>query len=92
MGKVFWERDKNCFQVREPRSVHGTTGGETQINVAMRNGCYDYVDFMLERGADINAGYPERSVVRAAVMFATTDGMFILFLFYALLTFIKLES
>ena len=74
MGEVFYARDPGCFKITQPAAVHGPKGGSSQILIAMRHGHLDYVDFMLTHGADINAGGPEHSPVRAAVQHTVDDG------------------
>ncbi|KAK3174849.1 hypothetical protein OEA41_002095 [Lepraria neglecta] len=73
MGEVFYARDPGCFKITQPAAVHGPKGGSSQILIAMRHGHLDYVNFMLTHGADINAGGPEHSPVRAAVQHTVDD-------------------
>ena len=51
--------------------------GHQQCNIAVRNDRFEYIDFMLEHGGDINAGFENgndllRMVVRCAVVDAVT--------------------
>ena len=54
----------------EPQSPHSTAGGQTQIKVAMRHDRFDYVDYLLNHGVDINSGFPAESPIRAAILSA----------------------
>ena len=73
-GKVFYNKDPKCFETTEPAAPHGTKGAGSQIRIAIRHDRFAYADYILAHGADINAGFPEHSPVRAAVRAAVEDG------------------
>ncbi|KAL8749751.1 MAG: hypothetical protein Q9184_006681 [Pyrenodesmia sp. 2 TL-2023] len=73
LAKVFYERDAECFSTTEPSPVIGPTGRDNhqQFNIAIRNDRFDYIDFMLAHGGDLNRGFDDgndmlRMVVRCA--------------------------
>lgn len=59
LAEVFWTHDRTCFQRIEPKGVF-RLGGETQVGCAISHGHFDYVDYILARGADINTGSDKR--------------------------------
>lgn len=74
LAQTFHARDSECFNIVEPPSPHGSRGGVTQIEIAMRHDNFDYVDFIRTHGADLNNNFPNRSPIRAAVLSAVDDG------------------
>ena len=74
LAEAFYAREPGCFTTVAPNSPHGGQPGVSQIEIAMRNDNFDYVDYMLGHGADINSGFPNHSSVRAAVLIAVDDG------------------
>ena len=75
LAQAFWSRDPTCFNTVEPRAVHpaGTGRKSRQIEVAIRNDRFEYINFMLAHGADVNASNDLlRMVVRCAVDDTTT--------------------
>ncbi len=74
LAETFCARDRSCFMTVEPQSPHSTAGGETQVKVTMRHDRFDYVNYLLTHGADINCGFPAQSPVRAAVHSAVDSG------------------
>ncbi|KAJ5585432.1 uncharacterized protein N7459_005232 [Penicillium hispanicum] len=67
LAEIFWAHDRTCFQRVEPKGIF-RPGGETQVGCAVSRGRFDYVDYILARGADVNAGSaswrPLLSVIR----------------------------
>lgn len=59
LAEIFWTHDRTCFQRIEPKGVF-RLGGETQVGCAISHGHFDYVDYILARGADINTGSDKR--------------------------------
>lgn len=74
LAEAFCAREPDCFNTIAPKSPHGGQPGVSQIGIAMRNDNFDYVNYMLAHGADINSGFPDHSPVRAAVLAAVEDG------------------
>lgn len=69
LAQAFWFRDPDCFNTIEPRAVHPPGARRSgQVEIAIRNDRFEYIDFMLAHGADINAGGNDllRIVVRCA--------------------------
>ena len=60
-----------------PAAPHGTKGGASQISIAIRHDRFDYIDYMLAHGADINMGFHERNILRGVVRSAVDDGKLI---------------
>ncbi|KAJ5610021.1 hypothetical protein N7510_006740 [Penicillium lagena] len=56
MAEMFWTHDPECFQIREPPIQHkpglrlSGVQTNTQIAVALRDGHYTYIDYILARG------------------------------------------
>ena len=75
LAQAFWSRDPECFDATEPRALHGSAARSRnhQINIAIRNDRFDYIDFMLARGADINAGSPCNDLLKMVVNCAVDD-------------------
>ena len=74
LGSVFWGRDRDCFSTIEPPSVHPQGKMRSrQIEFAIRKDQYEYIDFMLNHGADISAGAPDSDLLRMVVRCATND-------------------
>lgn len=73
IAEAFYARDPNCFNTVESESPRGGPVRNTQIDVAIRQDNYDYVDYLLAHGADMNYQFPERSPVRAAVRSAVDN-------------------
>lgn len=75
LAQAFWSRDPDCFGATEPRAVHGPGARDSnhQINIAIRNDQFEYVDFMLAHGADINAGFPRNDLLKMVVGCAVDD-------------------
>jgi hypothetical protein len=79
LAEAFYERDTECFKSSTDEeaaaaSVHGRPTGGTQINTGMRNDKLDYVSYILDRGADVNYGFPGNSPVRASIRTEADDG------------------
>ena len=77
LAQAYWSRDPDCFNTMGPLSVHPPgVRRPLQVETAIRSDRFDYIDFMLAHGADINAGFfgndMLRMVVRCAVDDATT--------------------
>lgn len=75
LAQVFWSRDPECFGATEPRAVHGPVASDRnhQVNIAIRNDRFEYIDFMLAHGADINAGFPSNDLLKMLVRCAVDD-------------------
>ena len=75
LAQAFWSRDSECFDTTEPRAVHGPVARDSnhQVNIAIRNDRFEYVDFMLAHGADINAGFPRNDLLKMVVRCAVDD-------------------
>ena len=74
LAQAFWLRDPNCFNVMEPPSVHpiGATRSRS-IKIAIRSDRFDYIDFMLAHGVNMNRNDDIlHMVVRCAVEDAVT--------------------
>ncbi|KAM0800810.1 hypothetical protein BDR22DRAFT_962894 [Usnea florida] len=54
LAEAFFNRDPDCFKSVAPAAPHGTSGGTSQISIAIRHDHLDYIDYMLVHGADIN--------------------------------------
>ncbi|KAL8802309.1 MAG: hypothetical protein Q9182_003887 [Xanthomendoza sp. 2 TL-2023] len=74
LAQAFLQQDPNCFNATEPPPAIKLVDrdGHQQFNIAIRNDRFDYIDFMLAHGGDINAGLDAgndllRMVVRCAV-------------------------
>lgn len=79
LAEAFYARDSEYFKsfVDEDAAaatVHGRTSGGTQLNTAIRNDRLDYAGYILDRGADVNYGFPGNSPVRASVKTEADDG------------------
>ena len=76
LAQVFWSRDCECFNTTEPGVANGSgaRNHNSQINIAIRNDHYEYIDFMLAHGADVNAGFPSNDLLRMVVRCAVEDG------------------
>lgn len=77
LAQAYWSRDSDCFNTIGPRAVHPPgIRRSLQVETAIRSDRFEYIDFMLAHGADINAGFVGndllRMVVRCAVDDATT--------------------
>ena len=77
LAQAYWSRDPDCFNTIGPQSVHSVgVRRQLQIETAIRSDRFEYIDFMLAHGADIDAGFFGndllRMVVRCAVDDATT--------------------
>ena len=77
LAQAYWSRDPDCFKAFSPPAVHPPRPRRPfQVATAIRSDRFEYIDFMLAHGADINAGFPAndllRMVVRCAVDDATT--------------------
>ena len=78
LAQNFHARDPHCFnRFEEQQTVHPQGVKRiSQIEVAIRNDRFEYLDFMFAHGADINAKIPGkdllRMVVRCAAENATT--------------------
>ncbi|KAI4234286.1 MAG: hypothetical protein L6R40_006832 [Gallowayella cf. fulva] len=73
LAETFFQRDPDCFNATEPRPAIGPVqrDGHQQFNIAIRNDQFEYIDFMLAHGGDINAGFDRgndllKMVVRCA--------------------------
>ena len=55
LAEAFHARDQDCFNIVQPPAPHGRAGGSSQIKIAVRNDNFAYADFMLAKGADIDA-------------------------------------
>ncbi|KAL8683131.1 MAG: hypothetical protein Q9186_000844 [Xanthomendoza sp. 1 TL-2023] len=74
LAETFLQQDPDCFNATEPPPAIGPVDrdGHQQFNIAIRNDRFEYIDFMLAHGGDINAGFEGgndllRMVVRCAV-------------------------
>ncbi|KAI4256050.1 MAG: hypothetical protein L6R42_006430 [Xanthoria sp. 1 TBL-2021] len=74
LAETFFQRDPDCFNATEPPPAIGSVvrDGHQQFNIAIRNNRFEYIDFMLAHGGDINTGLDDgndllRMVVRCAV-------------------------
>ncbi len=74
LAEAFFNRDPDCFRSVAPAAPHGTNGGASQISIAIRHDRFDYIDYMLAHGADINIGFHEQNVLRGVVRSAVDDG------------------
>lgn len=74
LAEAFFNRDPDCFRSVEPAAAHGTNGGASQINIAIRHDRFDYIDYMLAHGADIDMGFHEQNILRGVVRSAVDDG------------------
>ena len=66
-AKSFWARDSMCFSKISPDAAHGPLGGNSQIDYAVSNDHFEYADYMLAHGADINVNFPNTSRIRYAI-------------------------
>ena len=75
LAQAFWSRDPECFDTTEPRAVHGPVARDRnhQVNIAIRNDRFEYIDFMLAHGADINARFPSNDLLKMVVNCAADD-------------------
>lgn len=73
LAEVFWCRDPDCFRRNQPPGVRGPPNISDQFKIAIRRDRYDYIDFMLAHGADINAGLPEIDLLKTVVRCAVDD-------------------
>lgn len=74
LAQAFWLRDPDCFNAIEPPSAHpiGATRSR-QIKIAIRSDRFNYIDFMLAHGVEINTNDDIlHMVVRCAVEDAIT--------------------
>ena len=74
LAESFWERDKGCFKVLEPAHPHGSPGGTSQITIALRNDRYEYTEYILAHGADINSRMHEHSILRSIIRCVAEPG------------------
>ncbi len=74
LAEAFFNRDPDCFRSVAPAAPHGTNGGASQINIAIRHDYLDYIDYMLAYGAGIDMGFHEQNVLRGVVRSAVDDG------------------
>ncbi|KAL9601918.1 MAG: hypothetical protein Q9179_002705 [Wetmoreana sp. 5 TL-2023] len=75
LAKTFWSRDPDCFQRTQPPGICGPPEGyhNSQFKIAIRSDRYEYIDFMLAHGADINVGFPESDLLKMVVRCAVDD-------------------
>lgn len=66
LGEIFWAHDHACFQRIEPKGIF-RPGGETQVGCAVDRDHFEYVDFILAHGADINAGLDNRHPLMSVI-------------------------
>ena len=74
-AKSFWARDSKCFSILSPYRVRGPPEGESQIMHAVRFSHFEYADYMLAHGADINAASPQWKIVPSIVSWRAEAGL-----------------
>ena len=74
LAKSFWARDQGCFSLLSPCRIRGPPAGESQITHAVRFNHFEYADFMLAHGADINASSPYWKIVPTIVSWRASSG------------------
>ncbi|KAL8939751.1 MAG: hypothetical protein Q9211_002598 [Gyalolechia sp. 1 TL-2023] len=78
LGTTFFERDRACFRAAAPPTalLPGRRDGHQQFNIAIRNDRFDYIDFMLAHGGDINVGLDGgHDILRMVVRCAADDAV-----------------
>ncbi len=73
LGEAFHARDQDCFNIFQPPAPHGPAGGSSQIKIAVRNDNFEYADFMLAKGADIDVAGGIMSLVTEALRSTADD-------------------
>lgn len=74
LAQAYWSRDPDCFNTTGPQAVHPSGVRRSfQIETAIRSDRFEYIDFMLAHGADINAGFPDNDLLRMVVRCAVDD-------------------
>jgi hypothetical protein len=78
MAEVFEKRQKGwCNVIEGEDPIWGYTVWPTQIAKAINQSRFEYIDFMIKCGADVNIGGLEESPIRSVVERVNTDGQFI---------------
>ena len=75
LAQAFHSRDPKCFnRIEESQTVHPEGIKRTsQIEIAIRNDRFEYLDFILAHGADINVKLPGKDLFRMVVRCAVDD-------------------
>ena len=75
LAQELWARDPDCFKTTEPPAIRGyQRDGHQQFNIAIRNDNYDYIDFMIAHGGDLNAGLEgDNDILKMVVNCAVED-------------------
>lgn len=74
LAQAYWPRDPDCFNTKGPLSVHPPgVRRPLQVETAIRSDRFNYIDFMLAHGADINAGFFGNDILRTVVRCAVDD-------------------
>ena len=75
LAQTFWLRDPDCFRHTELLHVRGPPEEHYngQFKIAIRNDRFEYIDFMIAHGADINAGFPQSDILSMVARCAVDD-------------------
>jgi hypothetical protein len=77
-AEVFEQRQQRwCNRVETEEPIRGLPVWPTQIKKAVWAGKFEYIDFMIRCGADINIGGVEQSAVASLVGRQEDDGKFL---------------
>ena len=74
LAEAFFSRDSDCFRTVAPPAAHGMNGGASQISIAIRHDRFDYIDYMLAHGADIDMSSHKQNILRGVMNSAIDDG------------------
>lgn len=79
LAKVFQEREEKWFDRKREQEDRecSLTIWDTQSSIAMSHGKFEYVDYMLELGADANIGGVQQSLLSEAVWLDINDGKYL---------------
>ena len=74
-AESFWAREPSCFSRLSPETVRGPPEGESQITHALKFNKYDYADYILAHGVDINGGSEYWKIVPTIVGCRASSGI-----------------
>ena len=74
-AESFWARDPECFSLLSPYRICGPPEGESQMIHAVRFSHFEYADYMLSHGAEINGASPPWEIVPAIVSWRALSSM-----------------
>ena len=81
LAQAFWSRDPDCFTRSEPKAPwpFGPPEGclDSQFDVAIRRDRFEYIDYMLSHGGDINGNFPPGNILARTLRWSADDSTLI---------------